>query len=163
MFTPKLFRPLVILITLAISPLSNAQTSTIQLGSAIPSMALLDQYEKPWSIPADTRLVLFSGSRDANAIAQGILSQKPADYLKSTNAVYLSDMSKMPGFITRNFALPSMRDLPYSLGVALNANETINFPREDGALTAIFLDNGKVTSIEFIKTTARLNEILEAK
>jgi hypothetical protein len=125
-------------------------------------MTLTDQHEKPWVIPADTKLVLFSGSRDANTIAQGLLSQKPAEYLKSKNAVYLSDMSKMPSFITRNFALPSMRDLPYSLGVVLNADDTKDFPREDGDLTAIFLNKGKITRVEFIKTAESLNQALEA-
>jgi hypothetical protein len=159
------FLPLPTLIALtlcALSTFTNAQTSPIQAGSTMPSMALTDQHEKPWAIPIYTRLVLFSGSRDANTIAQGLLSQKPVDYLKTKKTVYLSDMSKMPGFITRNFALPSMRDLPYSLGVVLNADETRDFPREDGALTAIFLDKGRVTRIEFIKTTESLNQALEA-
>ena len=165
MFRSNRFKPLPTLIALAICALStfiNAQTSPIQAGSAMPSMALMDQHEKPWTIPANTRLVLFSGSRDANTIAQGLLSQKPAAYLKTKKTVYLSDMSKMPGFITRNFALPSMRDLPYSLGVVLNADETKDFPREDGALTAIYLDKGRVTRIEFIKTAESLNQALEA-
>jgi hypothetical protein len=159
------FLPLPTLIAITIYAFSsylNAQPNPIQAGSMMPSMNLMDQHEKPWTIPADTKLVLFSGSRDANTIAQGLLSQKPAEYLKSKKTVYLSDMSKMPGFITRNFALPSMRELPYSLGVVLNADETKAFPREDGALTAIFLDQGKVTRIEFIKTTESLNQALEA-
>ena len=155
-------KTLIALTFCALSTLTNAQTSPIQAGSTMPSMTLMDQHEKPWMIPADTRLVLFSGSRDANTIAQGLLSQKPADYLKTKKTVYLSDMSKMPGFITRNFALPSMRDLPYSLGVVLNADETKDFPREDGALTAIYLDKGRVSRIEFIKTAESLNQALEA-
>ena len=165
MFRSNRFKPLPTLVALAICALStfiNSQTIPIQAGSTMPSMTLTDQHEKPWTIPADTKLVLFSGSRDANTIAQGLLSQKPAEYLKSKNTVYLSDMSKMPSFITRNFALPSMRDLPYSLGVVLNADETKDFPREDGALTAIFLNKGKITRIEFIKTTESLNQALEA-
>ena len=166
MFRSKRHLSLLTLITLTIglfSPSSNAQTDPIQVGGAIPSIVLMDQHEKPWTIPADTKLVLFSGSRDANTIAQGLLSQKPAEYLESKKAVYLSDMSKMPGFITRNFALPSMRELPYSLGVVLNADETKAFPREDGALTAVSLDKGKITRIEFIKNSENLSRALDAK
>lgn len=163
MLTSKRLFTLLTLITITISPFSNAQTNPIQVGGSIPQMALTDQHEKLWTVPADTKLVLFSGSRDANTIAQGLLSQKPAEYLKSMNAVYLSDMSKMPGFITRNFALPSMRELPYSLGVVLNADETKTFPREDGALTAVFLKKGKITHIEFVKTTDGLAQALEAQ
>lgn len=166
MIKSKRFLPLLTFIAMAIyafSPSSSAQISPLQAGGMMPSMSLMDQHEKPWTIPADTKLVLFSASRDANTLAQGLLSQKPAEYLKSKNTVYLSDMSKMPGFITRNFALPSMRELPYTLGVVLNADETKDFPREDGALTAIFLDRGKITRIEFIKTTEDLTLALNAK
>jgi hypothetical protein len=155
--------PIIIALTIyAYSAFSNAQTSLIQVGSKMPSLILTDQYSKAWSIPADTKLVLFSNSRDANAIAQELLSQQQEDYLKSKKTVYLSDMSKMPSFITKNFALPSLRKLPYSLGIVLNEDQTKGFPREDGALTAIFLDSGKITRIEFIKTTESLNQALEA-
>jgi hypothetical protein len=69
----------------------------------------------------------------------------------------------MPGFITRTFALPSMRDLPYSVGIVLNADESQSWPREDDAVTAAFLNQGRVTKIEFVKNTESLQKILESQ
>ena len=146
---------------MAISAVSWAQSPPLHVGDPIPKMTLSDQHEKPWVIPADTRLVLFSGSRNANTIVQSLLTQKGADYLSSKKTVYFSDLSKMPGFITRTFALPSMRDLPYSVGIVLNAEDSQSWPREDDAVTALFLNQGRVSKIEYIKNAELLEQTLE--
>ena len=146
---------------MAISAVSWAQSPLLRVGDPIPKMTLSDQHEKPWLIPADTKLVLFSGSRNANTLVQSILSQKNSDYLSSKKVVYFSDLSKMPGFITRTFALPSMRDLPYSVGIVLNAEESQSWPREEDAVTAVFLNQGRVSKIEYIKNAELLQQTLD--
>ncbi len=152
------------LITLiSVSTALWAQSPMLQVGSPIPKMAINDQHDKPWQIPANAKLVLFSGSRGANTIAQSILSQKGADYLSSKKTVYFSDLSKMPGFITRTFALPSMRDLPYSVGIILNGEDSQAWPREEDAITAVFLNQGQMTKIEYIKNAQALEQILDGQ
>jgi hypothetical protein len=146
---------------IAISAASWAQSPSLQVGEPIPKMTLSDQHEKPWLIPADTKLVLFSVSRNANTLVQSILSQKNSGYLSSKKVVYFSDLSKMPGFITRTFALPSMRDLPYSVGIVLNAEESQSWPREEDAVTAVFLSQGRISKIEYIKNAEFLQQTLE--
>lgn len=138
-----------------------AQVPLLKAGDPTPKITINDQHDKPWSIPADTKLVLFSGNRNANTIVQSLLSQKGVDYLSSKKTVYFSDLSKMPGFITRTFALPSMRDLPYSVGVVLNAEESQSWPREEDAVTAVFLNQGQITKIEYIKNAESLQQILD--
>lgn len=152
------------LITLiSVSSALWAQSPILQVGNPIPKMAINDQHDKPWQISADTKLVLFSGSRGANTIVQSILSQKGADYLSSKKTVYFSDLSKMPGFITRTFALPSMRDLPYSVGIILNGEDSQAWPREEDAITAVFLNQGQITKIEYIKNAQALEQILDGQ
>jgi hypothetical protein len=124
-------------------------------------MNLRDQHDDAWTIPADSKLVLFSANRDANALIQAILVTKPSDYLQTKKVVYFSDISKMPGFITRTFALPSMRELPYRLGVVMDAKESAAWPRRDGEITAVYLENQRITRIEFISKSTTLAELLE--
>ena len=145
----------------AICSATWAQVPLLKAGDPSPKIAINDQHDKPWSIPADTKLVLFSGSRNANTIVQSLLTQKGVDYLSSKKTVYFSDLSKMPGFITRTFALPSMRDLPYSVGIVLNAEESQSWPREEDAVTAVFLNQGQITKIEYIKNAESLQQILD--
>ena len=138
-----------------------AQVPLLKAGDPTPKITINDQHDKPWSIPADTKLVLFSGSRNANTIVQSILSQKGADYLSSKKTVYFSDLSKMPGLITKTFALPSMRDLPYSVGIILNSEDSKGWPREEDAVTAILLSQGKIAKIEYIKNAEFLQQTLD--
>lgn len=138
-----------------------AQVPFLKEGDPTPKITINDQHDKPWSIPADTKLVLFSGNRNANTIVQSVLTQKGVDYLSSKKTVYFSDLSKMPGFITKTFALPSMRDLPYSVGIVLNAEESQSWPREEDAVTAVFLNQGQITKIEYIKNAESLQQILD--
>ena len=57
-------------------------------------------------------------------------------------------MSKMPGFITRTFALPALREQPFEVGVSLDAKTLADWPRQDDAVTLIRLDQGRVIGAE---------------
>ena len=145
----------------AIALLAHGQNTLLGAGDPIPELNLQDQYGDVWTIPADTKLVLFSASRDANGLIQAILMTKPSNYLKTKKVVYFSDMSKMPGFITRTFALPSMRELPYRLGIVMDSKESAAWPRRDGDITAIYLDKQRILRIEYISQSTVLAELLE--
>ena len=70
-------------------------------GQAMPSVLVQDQHEQPWGIAADTRLVLFATGRKAANLAMEVLGEQPKGFLATRHALYLADMSKMPGFSTR--------------------------------------------------------------
>lgn len=153
---------LLLSVTISVSAqIAHGQNTVLQIHNSTPQLELRDQHDAVWDIPANTKLILFSASRDANTLVQEVLSTKPVDYLETRKVVYFSDMSKMPGFITRTFALPSMRDLPYRVGVVLDAKDAEIWPRRDGAITAVYLENQKITRIEFIEQSATLSEVLE--
>jgi hypothetical protein len=154
-------RHLLVITMTAVALMAHAQNMQLQPNDPIPGMNLRDQHDDAWTIPADSKLVLFSASRDTNALIQAILVTKPSDYLRTKKVVYFSDISKMPGFITRTFALPSMRELPYRLGVVMDAKESAAWPRRDGEITAVYLENQRITRIEFISKSTTLAELLE--
>jgi predicted transcriptional regulator len=154
-------RHLLVITMTAVALMAHAQNTQLQPNDTIPGMNLRDQHDDAWTIPADSKLVLFSANRDANALIQAILVTKPSDYLQTKKVVYFSDISKMPGFITRTFALPSMRELPYRLGVVMDAKESAAWPRRDGEITAVYLENQRITRIEFISKSTTLAELLE--
>jgi hypothetical protein len=154
-------RHLLVITMTAVALMAHAQNTQLQPNDPIPGMNLRDQHDDAWTIPADSKLVLFSASRDANALIQAVLVTKPSDYLETKKVVYFSDISKMPGFITRTFALPSMRELPYRLGVVMDAKESAAWPRRDGEITAVYLENQRITRIEFISKSTTLAELLE--
>ena len=85
---------------------------------------------------------------------------QPKDFLASRQAVYLADMSRMPGLITRTFALPALREQPFRIGVSLNETHLADWPRQAEAVTLIHLDQGRVQRIEFAGSEAELQRAL---
>lgn len=152
---------LVLLLVLGLPALALAQAATpVALGQPLPTLNLKDQHDKPWQITPGTRLVLFAAGRQASNLVQAVLEALPKDQLTQKNAVYLADMSKMPGFITRTFALPVLRDMPYPIGVSMDDTTLAGWPRQPDAVTLIDLDQGLVKSIRFVTTEADLRAAL---
>ena len=95
----------------------------VEPGHFLPRLTLKNQHDQEWQIPADTRTVLFAAGRKASNLMLSVLGTQPKGFLAARNAVYLADMSKMPGFITRTFALPSLREQPFEVGVSLDEQQ----------------------------------------
>jgi hypothetical protein len=119
----------------------------LQPGQALPELTLKDQHDQAWKVSADTKLVLFAAGRKASNLVQTVLADQPAGFLATRQAVYLADLSRMPGFVTRTFALPALREMPFVLGVVLDEALLKNWPRQDGAVTLIALQDGRVSTV----------------
>lgn len=126
----------------------------------MPPVNVQDQHEQPWRITADTRLVLFATGRKASNLAMEVLGQQPKDFLATRHALYLADMSKMPGFITRTFALPSLREQPFAVGVVLDEKRLADWPQQENAVTLIRLEAGRVVAVGYAASTGSLREAL---
>lgn len=62
--------------------------------------------------------------------------------------------------ITKTFALPSLRDLNFEVGVVLDDKTLAGWPRQDDAVTLIRLDNGRVVQHEYVASEAQLRTSL---
>jgi hypothetical protein len=138
-----------------------AATAAVRVGQPLPALALTDQHDKAWQVPAHARLVLFAAGRKASNLVQAVLENEPSDFLAQQRAAYLADMSKMPAFATRMFALPSLREMPFVVGISLTESTLANWPREADAVTLIELSGGVVTRLAYAKTPAELRAALK--
>ena len=129
-------------------------------GQAMPSVSVQDQHDRPWRMAVDTRLVLFAAGRKASNLAMEVLGQQPKGFLATRRALYLADMSRMPGFITRTFALPSLREQPFDVGVVLDEKLLADWPRQEDAVTLIRLEDGRVAAVEYATSSASLRSAL---
>lgn len=137
-----------------------ALAAPVEPGHPLPGLQLKNQHDQDWRIAPDTKLVLFAAGRKASNLMQTVLAPQPKGFLAGRHAVYLADMSRMPGFITRTFALPSLRELNFEVGVSLDEKTLTGWPRQDDAVTLIRLDQGRVVSHEYLSTEAQLKAAL---
>lgn len=137
-----------------------ALAGPVEPGRPLPALSLLNQHDQAWRIAPDTRLVLFAAGRKASNLVLGVLAPQPKGFLAGRHAVYLADMSKMPGFITRTFAMPSLREQNFEVGVSMDDQTLAGWPRQDDAVTLIRLEQGRVVSHEYLTTEAQLKAAL---
>lgn len=147
--------------TPAVAPTSTVVAAqAVTAGQPLPALALKDQHDQAWQVPANTRLVLLATGRKASNLVQAVLEKEAPDFLLQHRTVYAADLSKMPSFATRMFALPSLRGMPFKVGVSLDEATLAQWPRATDAVTLIELNNGLVQRTGFAKTEAELRAAL---
>ncbi|MFN2377623.1 MAG: hypothetical protein ABR538_13870 [Candidatus Binatia bacterium] len=132
----------------------------LQVGDALPPLALQDQNAKSVTVDAATKILLFTRDMDAGAIVKEALAEDGAALLAAGGAVYVSDVSGMPGLVRSMFALPALRRRPYAVGLDEAGEATANLPSEAGKVTILRLDSGSIASISFPATSAQLRAAL---
>jgi hypothetical protein len=131
-----------------------------QVGQPLPELALEDQHGKAWRVGVDTRLLLFASGRKGSNLVQEVLAAQPRGFLDLRQALYLADMSRMPGFVTRTFALPALREMPFAVGVVLDDKLLPDWPRQADAVLLISLQAGRVAAIATAQDAAQLRAAL---
>lgn len=153
---------------LLIPALALAEPSVIKVGDPIPAFQLNDQHDKPFPLPADTHIIVFTADKSGAGMINGMLKKNPADFMTQRKMFYIADISAMPGFITSMIALPKMRDYAYRIAIGAEKEQTAMLPRAEDSVTVIGVESGKVKSIRQFKETeanaltAALNEVVPA-
>ncbi len=65
----------------------------------------------------------------------------------------------MPSIITSLFAMPKMKEYPFSVLLVDEANKGL-FPVKEDMISIITLDNSKITDIKYVKTAEELAKAL---
>lgn len=131
-----------------------------EVGAPLPELQLQDQHGRDWRVTPETRLLLFASGRKASNLVQEVLATQPKGFLASRHAVYLADMSRMPGFVTRTFALPALREMPYAVGVVRDERLLADWPRQEDAVTVMVLEAGRIVSMRQIDNAGALRGAL---
>ena len=153
-------KKLLCLMGLALSLALPAAASPVAVGQPLPTLTLQDQHGQDWRIQPDTRLVLLAAGRTASNTVLTVLGGQPKGFLASQRAVYLADMSRMPGFVTRTFALPSLREQPFRFGVSLDERVLADWPAQPDAVLLIDLEQGRVSRTRSAGSEAELRTAL---
>lgn len=151
-----MFKKLFFSFTLCVGVLVNA----LSLGKDVPNISIKDQFDKNHTITSNVKTILFASDKGTSEILRDFLLAKDKDFLKKNSAVYVADISGMPSLIARFFALPKMRDYPFSVLLLDDTNKD-NFDKEEGKIIVYSLENKKVKDIKKISTKEQLADIFK--
>lgn len=138
-----------------------AAAAVLQPGDALPPIALKDQHEKALAIARDTKLIFFTAEMGGSRLMTKALAALPPTVLKDRNAVYIADISDMPGLVSNIFAVPKMQREAYPVGLIRDAKDGTILPRRPGAVTVLRMDNGKISAIEFAQDVQQISRQLK--
>jgi hypothetical protein len=139
---------------------SSAHAEPLAPGMHLPEIRLADQHDKEASVGAEVRAILFTRDMDAGGLVKEALSEKGDEMLATAGAVYVSDISGMPGVIAKLFAVPSMSKRPYRMLLDRDGKVTADFPSEKGKVTVLHVENGKIESVEYLKSAGEVRAML---
>ncbi len=133
-----------------------------KVGDLLPPITLNDQHDKPHTLSADTRVLLYTTGMKGGGVIRDILDKGEADYLPSRHAMFISNISGMPKIIAATIGLPRMRSHDYSIVLDKTGDSTSRLPAEDNSATIIYLNDGTITGIEFTKDSDKVREAVES-
>jgi hypothetical protein len=130
-------------------------------GMTLPPLTLTDQHDVAVTVGPETRVIVFTRDMDAGDIVKDALAEH-AELLGAAQAVYVSDISRMPSLIAKLFALPAMRKRPYRMLLDRDGKATADFPSSEGQVTVMRLTDLRVESVERVGSAAALRAALAA-
>lgn len=140
-----------------------ARAERLRPGQSIPDIRLMDQHDAEGRLDATTRLVLVTRDMDAGNLVKDALTERGGATLTAAHAVYISDISRMPGLITKLFALPAMRKRDYRILLDRDGKATADIPSEEGKITALRIADGVIAQIDYVSTVEGLRMLLTGK
>jgi hypothetical protein len=107
----------------------------LKAGDALPSLTITDQQDQAVTIPADTKRLLLAIDNGGSGMLTNFLDAQDPNWLKEHHTLYLADIHKMPSFVAKMFALPSLREKKYSIALGREEADLAMFPRQKGCVT----------------------------
>ena len=135
--------------------LISALSAELKVGKSFPALTLVDQFNEKTEVKTKgSGTLLLSFEKDVSAKIKTYLDAKEKDFLALNNIMYISDISSMPSFITRMFALPKMKKFSFKVALIYDDEEALYLNRKKGKVTVIRLKNNTITSIKFVEAKA---------
>jgi len=117
-------------------------------GDTLQAMQFKDQFDKNLTITAQTQQLIVVFSKVEGEKVKAFLEANP-NYLREKNALYLMDVTPVPGMVMSMFMLPKFKKYPYTIGLIDDEKVLEYFPKKENFITLITLENFKIISVEF--------------
>lgn len=138
---------------------SGAQA--LETGERLPPWTLNDQFERSYTLDDQLRILLVARSMDSAKLLGAALEGQPKGYLEARRALFVADISRMPGLIGKLFAIPAMRDYSYRVLLDREAQVVPQYAAPEQGVLWLQLDNGVLRERKVFSDALALRAALE--
>lgn len=141
--------------------LLSSAALALEPGERLAPWTLLDQFDAPYTLNEQTRILLVARDMDGAKLVSAALQDKPKGYLEQRQAVFLADISRMPSVIATLFALPKMRGYDYRILLDRDARIAPRYPAGEGEVLWLQLEDGRLVQQRVFREAGELRSALE--
>ncbi|HVM96088.1 MAG TPA: hypothetical protein VMT89_06850 [Candidatus Acidoferrales bacterium] len=138
-----------------------AAAEQLTAGSTLTAFTTTDQNDAPHILDTSVRIILFTVDMDGGGMVKEALAENGREKLAQAAAVYVSDISRMPSFVSKLFALPALRKRDYPIWLDRSGALTRDWPHADGKVTLMDLDGGTIRGIRLLSSSAEVTAALQ--
>lgn len=128
----------------------------LEVGQNLAGFKVENQFEESMELNTETQWLLFSKDMKPAKVLAEYLNKNKMD-LGASKILIVSDVSKMPAFVSKMFAIPKMKKYSFKMGLDKTGELSKDWPAKETAVTAIKLSNFKIESIEYLSTVEEMN------
>ena len=136
--------------------------SKVAVGKSLESLHLNDQFDKPHTLSADTKKVVFAFSKDMGHMSNEFFEKQGVGYLRNHKAVYIADVSGAPSLIRSMFIMPGLKDFKHTVMIIDDKSVAAAYRNEahKEALMILDLKDFVIEKIEYVTTEEGLAKAL---
>lgn len=134
----------------------------ITTGDTLTPFKIQNQFEEPAELSTETKWIIFSSDMKAAKLLTEYLNEN-AKNLDLTKTLVISDISKMPGLVSKMFAIPKMKKYNFKLALDKEGDVTKAWPRQEGVILVMKVDQLKVESTENLTTAEAVASFFKEK
>lgn len=138
---------------------SGAQA--LETGERLAPWTLSDQFEQAYTLDDDLRILLVARSMDGAKLLDAALEGQAKGYLEARQALFVADISRMPGLIGKLFAIPAMRDYSYRVLLDREAQVVPQYAAPEQGVLWLQLERGVLRERRVFGDAAALRAALE--
>ena len=144
--------------------ISNVEPSLV-VGKTVKNLSLNDQFEKPHTLDADTKTLIFAFSKDMAHTCNDFFATQTPTYLADNHAEFVADVSAAPSLIRSMFIMPGLKDFKHTVLIFEEESKAAPFraKMDTEKIVLVSLNNGTITNITPLATAKELQEKIEAK
>lgn len=145
-----------LLMSLFFSVLASEATN-VQLPLQLP-----DQHDVQVTTSESTKWILFASDMNGYKMTRDTLEKLKITDLAPLELHFVADISGMPSLISKMFAMPKMKKLPYQILLDREAKVTAHWPKKEEQLTLMKIEGSKVVDLKFLSTEVEVKALFES-
>ncbi len=142
---------------------TQSQEPKLLVGKKLPNITLNDQFDKPQTMPSETKTVIFAFSKPMGHLCNEFFARQSPTYLDDNKAIFIADISGAPSLIRSMFIIPGLKEFHHKVFI-LDDKEVAkkyNTGMDVDKIAIVSIKDGVITTVKTATTPNELKALIQ--